>query len=292
MDTKGNDFKLGAFVLVGFGLLTAGLFAFGAVSYFQRMTLAETYVAGNVDGLAVGAPVTLRGVNVGKVTRIDFSWNVYQQQEPRYVVIEFDIRNSVSPMASQKDIAERIQAQVEKGLRARVNPQGFTGSSLLSLEYVDPAEYPPAPFPWTPQHIWIPSAPGQFTELLGSLQKTLHGVAQLDLRTIGGSLEHDLVNADKLMDRLERDLGAAEKLMAHLDEVNFSELATNADAMITQLRSDVSEMHLGKVSKDADELLADVPRNHPPTGAGGREPRHRLAKRHARQHAACVQGPG
>ncbi len=72
MDTKGNDFKLGAFVLVGFGLLTAGLFAFGAVSYFQRMTLAETYVAGNVDGLAVGAPVTLRGVNVGKVTRIDF----------------------------------------------------------------------------------------------------------------------------------------------------------------------------------------------------------------------------
>ena len=77
MEAKPNDLKLGVFVLVSFGVLCAGLFAFGAVSYFQRMIRAETYVSGNVDGLSVGAPVTLWGVKVGKVTKIDFSWNLY-----------------------------------------------------------------------------------------------------------------------------------------------------------------------------------------------------------------------
>jgi len=272
MDTKPSDFKLGVFVIASFGLLAAGVFAFGALSYFQRTILVETYVTGNVDGLSVGAPVILRGVRVGKVTKLEFSWNVYPQSEPQYVVVEFEVRNSVTPRASDKDIAERVQAQIKKGLRARVNAQGFTGSSLLSLEYVDPAEYPPPPFPWTPEHIYIPSAPSQFGEVLASLQKTLHQVAQLDLKALGGSLQRDLAAAEKLMDRLERDLGpvenlvghvdrslgSADTLVAHLDEVHFQELATNAQALITQLNSDVSEMHLGKLSDHADQLLTEV----------------------------------
>jgi phospholipid/cholesterol/gamma-HCH transport system substrate-binding protein len=272
METKPNDFKLGVFVIASFGLLAAGIFAFGALSYLQKTTLAETYVPGNVAGLSVGAPVDLRGVRVGKVTRIEFSWNVYPQAGPRYVVIEFEIRNGVAPMSSDKAIAERIQTQIKQGLRARVNPQGFTGSSLLSLEYVDPAEYPPVPVPWTPEHIYIPSAPGQFGEVLASLQKTLHNTAQLDLQALGGSLQRDLAAAEKLLDRLERDLDPAEKLMGHLErdlssaetliaelnEVHFRELAASAQTLITQLHTDVSEMHLGNLSHNADELLTDV----------------------------------
>ena len=60
------------------------------------------------------------------------------------------------------------------------------------------------------------------------------------------------------MARLEGDLGSAEKLIGHLDEVNYKALATNADALITQLRCDLSRMHLAKLSNDADELLVGV----------------------------------
>ena len=272
MNSKAHDLKLGVFVLVSFVLLCVGLFAFGAASYFQRTIAGETYVAGNVDGLSVGAPVILRGVRVGKVTRIEFSWNLYPQDEPRYVVVEFSIRDTVLPLASAEVFAERAQAQVKRGLRARVNAQGFTGSSQLSLEYVNPADYPPLPFPWTPHHLYIPWAPSQFGEILGSLQKTLHGAAQLDLPSLGGSVQRDLAAAEKLMDRLERDLGpaeqlighldrdlgSAENLMAHLDEVNFFELATNAQALVTQLRCDLGEMNLGTLSTNANELLTNA----------------------------------
>ena len=244
MEAKTNDFKLGVFVLASLGLLGAGLFAFGAASYFQKMDLLETYLNGNADGLSVGAPVTFRGVKVGKVTRMDFSWNVYDQTGPKYVIVEFEVRNNISPGASKKALAERVQAQVERGLRARVKPQGFTGASLLSLEYMNPAEYPPPPFPWKPRYLCIPSAPSQFDEVLTSVQKTLNNVAQLDIRALN--------------DSLQRDLAAAGKLMGHLDEVNFHGLATNADALITQLRSDVKEMHLAKVSDDAEALITQL----------------------------------
>ena len=258
MEVKPNDLKLGVFVLVGFGLLCAGLFAFGALTYFQRTMLVETYVSGNVDGLSLGAPVTLRGVKVGKVTKIDFSWNVYSDSEPRYVIIEFEVRRSIAPAAFGQDIAQRIQSQVRSGLRARVNAQGFTGASLLCLEYVNAAEYPPPAFPWTPRHPCIPSAPGQFAEVLTSLQQTLQKASQIDFASLTGSLQRDLDAAEKLIIRLEGDLGGAEKLIGHLDEVNYKGLVDNADGLITQLRGDLSQMRLPKLSNDADELLVGV----------------------------------
>ena len=244
MEAKSSNFKLGMFVLAGIGVLCAGLFAFGAASYFQKTHLLETYLTGNVHGLSVGSPVTLRGVKVGQVTRLDLSWNVYDRTGPQYVIVEFDLRSSIAPAVSTKRMAEVAREQVAKGLRARLKAEGFTGASLLSLEYMDPAEYPPPPFPWTPRHVCIPPAPSEFDEVLGSVQKTLHNVAQLDVQALNSSLE--------------RTLATAEKLIAHLDEVNFHGLATNADGLITQLRSDVKEMHLAKMSDDADALITQL----------------------------------
>jgi len=258
MEVKSNDLKLGMFVLIAFGLLCAGLFAFGAMTYFQRTVLAETYASGAVDGLTLGAPVTLQGVKVGKVTKIDFSWNIYSESEPRYVIIEFEVRRCIAPAAFGQGIAERIQTQVHRGLRARVNAQGFTGSSLLALEYVNPAEYPAPAFPWRPRHLCIPSAPSQFAEVLTSLQQTLHKAAHLDLGSLAGSLQRDLDAAERLIVRLEGDLGGAEKLIGHLDDVHYKELATNADGLITQIRGDLSQMRLTKLSNHADELLVNV----------------------------------
>ena len=40
--------------------------------------------------------------------------------------------------------------------------------------------------------------------------------------------------------------------------MNYKELATNADALITQLQGDLSQMRLAKLSNDADELLVNA----------------------------------
>jgi phospholipid/cholesterol/gamma-HCH transport system substrate-binding protein len=83
MSAKPNDFKLGLFALIGIVLLLAALVLFGALKILHGKTTEETYVTGDVSGLKSGAPVLLRGVTVGEVKSINFSWNVYHRPEPR-----------------------------------------------------------------------------------------------------------------------------------------------------------------------------------------------------------------
>ncbi|MCZ7640393.1 MAG: hypothetical protein M5U12_32675 [Verrucomicrobia bacterium] len=60
------------------------------------------------------------------------------------------------------------------------------------------------------------------------------------------------------MNRLDGDLIAAERVMGQLGEVNFQELGTNANALITQVRTEVQAMRLGKLSNNADEMLTGL----------------------------------
>src|SRR5258708_20938926 len=98
MNKHNNNFKLGLFTLGGLLLLVAGLLAFGARSYFVRTSVFETYVVGEVTGLAVGSPVELRGVRVGKVLKINFSWNEYEHTDPICVVVKFEMRDDLPPL--------------------------------------------------------------------------------------------------------------------------------------------------------------------------------------------------
>ena len=146
----------------------------------NRRALYETYIAGDVTGLAVGSAVELRGVNVGKVRRISFSWSEYQETTPSYIVVEFEMRDDVAPLPPGEARSEMLQSAIKRGLRARLKSQGITGTSILSLEYLNPADNPPVQVPWTPKHTYIPAAPGQFSELLASIDKSLHNFERLD----------------------------------------------------------------------------------------------------------------
>src|SRR5438876_5105795 len=130
MSAKTNDFKLGLFVLAGVALLIAGILAFGARSFFEKKGVLETYIDDEVQGLSVGSPVELRGVRVGKVTRINFSWNVYPETNSNYVVVEFEIRDDVSPLPPGEAREQLIQSEIKRGLRARVKAQGITGTCI------------------------------------------------------------------------------------------------------------------------------------------------------------------
>src|SRR5271157_4511977 len=182
MSTRINNFKIGLFTFIGIALVATGLLVFGVWSNLKKSSLFETYVTTDVSGLSVGSAVELRGVRVGKVTSIGFSWNEYPDRTPGYgyVVVVFEVNDDVTPLPPGQARNEQIQAAVNRGLRARPKAQGFTGTSIVSLEYLNPAENPPLKVPWTPRHTYIPGAQGQFHELLASAEKLLGNVEDLD----------------------------------------------------------------------------------------------------------------
>lgn len=233
---KTNDFKLGLFVLGGTGLFLAAIFIFEGTRLFEGKIVAETYVSGNVEGLKPGAQVTLRGVPVGEVSRINFTWNVYRHPEPRYVYVEFTIHKDVSVVASGRRLDESIQEEVRQGLRARVKSEGLAGATILALDYVDnPADHPPPSISWTPRNLYIPSAPSQMSEVLTSLETTMRNVKQL--------------NFQQLATTLEGDLASAQKLLNHLDQVNLGAIGTNAEVVINQF---------GRIEQNVDGLVTDL----------------------------------
>jgi ABC-type transporter Mla subunit MlaD len=252
MSAHTNNFKLGLFTLVGLGLLVTGVLAFGTWSSFEKKSLYETYVPGDVSGLSVGSAVEFRGVHVGKVTHIGFSWNEYQDTQPGWVVVVFEMKEDVFGAASANGAHGSLPAAVDRGLRARLKAQGVTGTSIVSLEYLDPAENPAMNAPWTPRNTYIPSAPGLLDDLLASLQKALHRLEHLDVTSLNQAAESDLKSAGRVLDHIER--------------LDLENLSTNAGALLQEIRrsnaklqtfiddtdATVKKLQLEKLTQDAD----------------------------------------
>ena len=82
MSVKANYFKLGLFVV---GAVVAGIIVIvviGSGRWFQPRLSIETYFNESVQGLDVGSKLKYRGVEIGQVTRIGFTYNKYQQDRP------------------------------------------------------------------------------------------------------------------------------------------------------------------------------------------------------------------
>jgi paraquat-inducible protein B len=70
MASRANPALIGGFVLGAVALAVAGLVVVGGGKFFQHRQYWEAYFDESIKGLAVGAPVTFRGVKVGSVTDI------------------------------------------------------------------------------------------------------------------------------------------------------------------------------------------------------------------------------
>jgi ABC-type transporter Mla subunit MlaD len=258
MSAKTNNFKLGLFTLVGIGLFVIGILAFGTWTAVEKKTMFETYVPDDVSGLSIGSAVEYRGVRVGKVTTIGFSWSQYEDTQPGFVVVVFEIKDSLFSARPGKGWHEQLQSAIDHGLRARLKSQGVTGTCIVSLEYLDPAEYPAAKVSWTPTNTYIPSAPALLGDLLVSLQRVLHKVNRLDVTTLDQLAETDLKSVGRVLDKVER--------------LDLEALSTNATALLQQIRGStakldtfiddtdvaVKKLPLEKLTHDADDLVRQL----------------------------------
>ena len=204
MSLKANYFKLGLFVL---GALVSGvvlLIVIGSGRWFQPKLTIESYFNESVQGLDIGSKLKYRGVAIGEVTRIGFTYNKYQQEIPsnkryRYVLVEAQIEPKLlggRVAAGDLTKPESAALEVEKGLRMRLAPQGITGTSYLEIDYVEP---PPAiiPIDWKPDNTYIPSTQSTVTALLTAATDIMDHLRKLDLDKTFQHLNRLLVTSNE-----------------------------------------------------------------------------------------------
>ncbi len=258
MSEKASQFRIGLFVTVGVAIVLAGLFLFGIRSAFQPTYMFETYETGDVEGLSVGSVVKLRGVPIGKVTQIGFSWNLYKVERPACVVVRCAVQQKVTPEQFRSDFETAIQRVVAQGLRAVVQTEGITGSSIVALQTMDPKLYPPLQVPWKPKYLYVPSAPSQLGRLLASVDRTLANLEKFDIAGLSRDLNRTLDTADAALRKLEElDVRALSR--------NANQVLVDADGAVGEIkglaqdaRTDLRAMKLAAVGIDADRLVTNL----------------------------------
>ena len=248
MSLKANYFKLGLFVLgaIGAGLIV--LVVVGSGRWFQPKLTIETYFNESVQGLDVGSKLKYRGVAIGDVTRIGFSYNKYQLDRPmtqrvRYVLVEAQIQPKLlGGRAVTGDLTEPANAkmEVEKGLRIRLAPQGITGTSYLEIDYVDPPP-PLLPIDWTPDNIYIPSSSSTVTQIVSAASDILETLRKLDLGATLANLNKLLVTANN-----------------RIDAVDTAKISAGTTRVLAKLETKLDQLPMDKIGNDTAALIADL----------------------------------
>lgn len=252
MSAKPQFFRIGLFILVGIVILVAALLAFGGGQMFRPKILAETYVGGSVQGVDIGSPVKFRGVPIGKVTAISFAFTEYDTQREsglsNYVVLYMEIDREVFPDMFTENLTPLLNRGIEQGLRVRIEPQGITGLNYLDFDYLDPVRFPVQWPTWKPRYYFIPSAPGQLTSFLDSINAILREVEKLNIGGISkaGTELLDNLNAavtEAQIGKISQDL---QTLVAHFDATMTSakipELSTDARKFLNNLEASNSDL--------------------------------------------------
>ena len=221
----------------------------------------ETYFNESVQGLDVGSKVKYRGVIVGEVKSIGFTYTRYQQDKPmserlRYVMVEATILPRLIGGRSGGDITrpEAAKEEVEKGLRVRLAPQGITGTSYLEIDYVDPKTNPILQIDWTPDNFYIPSAQSTVTQFVAGASEIVERLRKLDLEGTLANLNKllvttnnrvEAVDAARISKSTERVLN---KLETKLDQLPMDKIGSDSAALLAELR--VSNQRLGAILED------------------------------------------
>jgi len=224
METKANYVAVGAFVLaLVLGLVVALLWLTGA-QYAQEYAYYQTYFTGSVSGLGKGTTVRYNGIEVGRVSQLDFDAN-----DPKKVRVVMQIDPSL---------------QIHADSVASIASQGLTGGSYVEID--GGTKQSPILHP----HFWgeyptIKSKPSAFQQLEQSapqlVVKLNHAADQLN----------DLLN-EKNRKAISQMLSSLNGVLTNLHDTTAVLRARSADIDATlrnfnsasaKLNTDLADLH-------------------------------------------------
>ena len=263
-----------------------------AFPLFPRQDVAETataphramlasYFTGPVDGLAVGAHVTLQGMAIGDVTSVDLQYSTDTDQARVRVgfTVQFD---RVAPVGSNlaPPFLEYVRKLVKEGLRTRLRGGNLiTGQKEVAMQLEPDA--PPADVEEEGDVLVIPadnSGSGGLDDLSTAATHLLSKVGAIPFAEIGQNLNGTLHGANEVangsqfrqaLTRLNGTLAAVQDTVRHLDAGaapalrRLPAIAADLQDTLAQVRTLAASVSAGssgdgKFGRDLDRVLTQV----------------------------------
>jgi paraquat-inducible protein B len=249
---------IGAFVLGGVALAVASILVLGGREWFKRPLTCMMGFDGSVAGLAVEAPVSFRGVQVGKVARIQL-----RPGTPVIVVVADIDPSQVHGMPARLTPAGTgriVQELVQQGLRAQLQMQTFvTGQLYVALDYHP--DTPATHLGLDEASCEIPTVPTAIAELHERIRTILANASDIPLKDMAAAAARTLdavekVAADPELRRLLTSLAGAAQDARGL----ITRLDAQVDPTVTSLQRATAqaERTIDEVGRDVRQLVQSV----------------------------------
>jgi paraquat-inducible protein B len=256
---------IGAFVVASFAILVVALIVVGSGRVFTKPSRFICMFQGNLNGLKVGAPVKVRGVQIGTVASIELRLSPSQGRlRPGVkdlrlpVIVDLD-RSQLLARGGTGAALETagFEDLLNQGMRAQLN----TESLLTGLLYIDLDLHPGAPMnlalePGGPYRE-IPTVQTDLAQLQERLTQALDKFEKIDFRALVISIT-DAANSIKTLTgspELKATLESLKETVANLNQtINSARgLLNNANSKIGPLVAD-----LQKNSDEANKTMKDT----------------------------------
>lgn len=240
-DNARSALTVGLFFVTGLVVLALLLSFFGEGSFFSSKQRAVAHFEGSLSGLNVGAPVTFRGVKVGRVEAIEL------RIDSGDASARIPVYLSLNPDAAQWDGNEELDIErlVAHGLRAQLASQSFvTGQLYIELDFH--REAPPRRAVTSPgKHPEIPTLPSDTAQLIDF-------VKELPMKELVDALRNTLTRIDRMTATIEAQFEPMSR--------DVAESLQTLNTTIPQLRDDFSAIRASveTVAGRADTTLRTI----------------------------------
>jgi paraquat-inducible protein B len=272
MSKRVSPAVIGAFVVASFAILIVALIVVGSGRMFTKPIRFICMFQGNLNGLKIGAPVKVRGVQIGTVAAIELRLLPSQGQlRPGIkglrlpVIIDIDRSQLMARGGNGEALeTEGFDDLIKEGMRAQL----ATESLLTGLLYIDLDLHPGTPIkyvlePGGPYHE-IPTVQTDLAQLQERLKKALDQFEKIDFQALVVSIT-DAANSIKTLTgspELKATLESLKGTIANLNQAIGSgrELINNANAKVGPLVTDIRESsdEANKTMKETRATLASL----------------------------------
>ncbi len=270
---EANFFRIGIFIIAGLTLLAAGLVTFGMGQFFKTKVYVETYVDATVQGIEVGSAVKFRGVTVGKVTDVSFVFMRYPSVDKtdltNYVVLVMQIDREIFPeMFELPNLQPMLSSNIERGMRVQIEPAGITGLNYLEINFLEPQRFKPLKIAWKPDNYYLPSAPGELTNMLDSVNNIMREVEGFNIKGVSDGVVSLLDNLNRAVTgaQLKKLSDGAQALFSQIEtaveEADIPDLSKEMKALVGDLTKAVSDLDVPTISGETQALLEEVARSN------------------------------
>jgi paraquat-inducible protein B len=267
VNKKVSPAVIGAFVLGALALIVIAILVFGSGRLFRQTKAFVLYFDGSVNGLRIGAPVKIKGVEIGSVKDIRFQLEKTAELKIP-VIIEIDLEKFTSRGATQAAETamdrEALHAViVERGLRGQLEMESLvTGLLFVALDF----------FPGTPIHLVqgtdgdykypeIPTLPTTMEQARDAVTQILNKLEEIDFKALIVSLESTVDGIKRTVNSpdLEVTIRSLRKTVPKVDEAVLSirDLAVTLNDNTKTLAATLEQTTIDTRAslKQADETL-------------------------------------